>query len=475
MSVNLFSSLGAKRLISVHSRVDYLCEQNNYSEKNKTLYDLCERCAVEQNLSWLNTVEKRREVFLKCSRTAWVCDARKNAVKGEDFSLHWNPNTLITQKKYSEILQEAVDYLPAPTAMYTIYDMNQDMINQQPHMLKMCHIGEELVYMNYNALNICNDIFPLPPPGNEYINNYVEPMDLDLKLFTGGKFMEPKMKEDYPAEAYTYCWTPNCKCVDPKLKLKTQSCRKCDTEYKKTTTLNKEEEKEEKKIDKDLEEVIKNLDLQSSQIPVEASFEDKAIEGTDERMTMLVTEKHKKLTKMRDVGLLSCKDEALLDTLEMISCIPDPCGWCTHMKKLYPMAIISCTGHEELCVFKHKFFNEWPSGLDKEVLMQKAVLNCDDRYKYRELMNKVFSMKYIERCLQVKFIIDNDLIMLHPHLAPLVAFYDVLLLRYIWPYTFENSLYDSELLDRDSVEEDGEIVFEFGDDDDDYTSSSMSI
>ena len=72
-------------------------------------------------------------------------------------------------------------------------------------------------------------------------------------------------------------------------------------------------------------------------------------------------------------------------------------------------------------------------------------------------MNKIFSMEYLERCMQVKFIVDNDLAVIHPNLVPLMSMYDSLLLRYLWPEAFpfcEEEIEGLDYTDCEKIEDD---------------------
>ena len=60
----------------------------------------------------------------------------------------------------------------------------------------------------------------------------------------------------------------------------------------------------------------------------------------------------------------------------------------------------------------------------------EMLLDCDTLEKYAELMDIIFSVKYIERAFELKTIIDHTLLRLHPHMCYPVTWYDVLLYRY---------------------------------------------
>ena len=134
---------------------------------------------------------------------------------------------------------------------------------------------------------------------------------------------------------------------------------------------------------------------------------------------------------------MNSKFKSFLEIIDIIAGTPDPCSWCKHMKRVSPKEPVSCSGNKNLCNFRDTFFLELPRGLERESLMTRAILNCSNKFEYRELMDKVFSMNYIERCIQVKFMIDSELSALYPHMVPIIACYDALILRYCFPHIFE--------------------------------------
>ena len=60
----------------------------------------------------------------------------------------------------------------------------------------------------------------------------------------------------------------------------------------------------------------------------------------------------------------------------------------------------------------------------------KMLLDCDILEKYAQLMDIIFSVKYIERAFELKAKVDNILLNLHPHMTFVVTWYDALLHRY---------------------------------------------
>ena len=74
--------------------------------------------------------------------------------------------------------------------------------------------------------------------------------------------------------------------------------------------------------------------------------------------------------------------------------------------------------------------------------------------KYAELMDIIFSVKYIERAFELKTIIDHTLLRLHPHMCYPVTWYDVLLYRYYcspWVTPKGFHLEEVEVLDEGDI------------------------
>ena len=135
------------------------------------------------------------------------------------------------------------------------------------------------------------------------------------------------------------------------------------------------------------------------------------------------------LNNERMQSLLSI-DGSLLNNIDKLIAVADPCDLCMWRKQQNPSHIVVCSGAEELCTFKYEFFVEWPNYLLSELNKMEMLLDCDTLEKYVELMDIIFSVKYIERAFELKTIIDHTLLRLHPHMCYPVTWYDALLYRY---------------------------------------------
>ena len=124
------------------------------------------------------------------------------------------------------------------------------------------------------------------------------------------------------------------------------------------------------------------------------------------------------LNKERMQSLLSIGG-SLLNNIDKLIAVADPCDLCMRRKQQIPSHIVVCSGAEELCTLKYEFFAEWPKYLLSELNKMEMLLDCDTLEKCAELMDIIFSVKYIERAFELKTIIDHTLLRLHPpHVLP---------------------------------------------------------
>ena len=90
------------------------------------------------------------------------------------------------------------------------------------------------------------------------------------------------------------------------------------------------------------------------------------------------------------------------------------------------------------------------------------ILLCDTMKKYSELLDEIFNVKFIERAMQLKAMVDCQIMAIHPHMAKIIAYYDLLIYRYyllVWNRNGEGKL--QALEEEEEKEEDND------DDDDD--------
>ena len=101
---------------------------------------------------------------------------------------------------------------------------------------------------------------------------------------------------------------------------------------------------------------------------------------------------------------------------------------------MYPDCLVDCSGWSNMDMLRFMYFREKHIGMTHAHTHSTTIMNCNDKEAYKFLMNKVFSITYIDRALIVKNYIDNELVKYHPHLAPIICWYNALLYRFYWPY-----------------------------------------
>ena len=123
-------------------------------------------------------------------------------------------------------------------------------------------------------------------------------------------------------------------------------------------------------------------------------------------------------------------DGSLLNNIDKLIAVADPCDLCVWRKENNPSHVVVCSGVKEQCTFKYEFFAAWPKYLWSKLNKTEMLLDCDTLEKYAQLMDIIFSVKYIERAFELKTIIDNTLLSLHPHMCYPINWYDTLLYRF---------------------------------------------
>ena len=75
-------------------------------------------------------------------------------------------------------------------------------------------------------------------------------------------------------------------------------------------------------------------------------------------------------------------DSSLLNNIDKMTAVADPCELCCWWKDSNPSTVIMCSGAEKLCKFKYKFFAEWLEYLLSEINKTEMLLDCDTLEKY---------------------------------------------------------------------------------------------
>ena len=94
---------------------------------------------------------------------------------------------------------------------------------------------------------------------------------------------------------------------------------------------------------------------------------------------------------------------------------------------------ISCTGVEELYRLKHDFFHEWPEEMMSYGEATFLLADCNMMDKYANLLNMIFNVRFVERVVELKALIDAQILCMHPHLSPVIGWYNMFILRYYNP------------------------------------------
>ena len=81
------------------------------------------------------------------------------------------------------------------------------------------------------------------------------------------------------------------------------------------------------------------------------------------------------------------------------------------------------------------------------------ILLCDTKKNYGELLDEIFNVKFIERAIQLKAMVDCQIMAIHPHMAKIIAYYDLLIYRYYSPVRNRNG--EGKLQDDDDDDKKG--------------------
>ena len=96
------------------------------------------------------------------------------------------------------------------------------------------------------------------------------------------------------------------------------------------------------------------------------------------------------------------------------------------------------------------------------------ILLCDTMNNYGKLLDEIFNVKFIERAVQVKAMVDCQIMAIHPHMGKIIAYYDMMIYRYyspVWNRNGEGKLQALEEEEEEEKEEEGEEDDDDGDDD----------
>ena len=396
--------LGLERLRDVHKTVDKLLDKLNYNEKQHVqVYNLCTHCETVEDLDRSVPMEKKKLTYLHCSGYDWICRAIYEVERDE--TILWTQYSLMTPQEYCELITEAMETMEPRSAMFSIHKFNKDLRMEQPHTVNTIHAVEELLFKCYVPLKLQKNRLPVPPEGKEFLEEIVAPMNIEQS-----ELVEPTFKES---------WVPTCSCPEKSLDPETEACTQCGNSKLQL-----------------VREKINTGDL--TQMP----DWDPTLHFLDEEKDMVdgnaaATGIQRDLDIVRARALVSNTCTEMINHISTHTGIKDPCQFCQTKKRSAPDRIVECSGVEELCTFKHEFFKAWPVGMVRDKSYNEIVLSCYTVAKYKDILDQVFSLKYVERAMNVKRMIDTDLLPIHPHLAPVANLYNCILYRYYWPSPLE--------------------------------------
>ena len=84
------------------------------------------------------------------------------------------------------------------------------------------------------------------------------------------------------------------------------------------------------------------------------------------------------------------------------------------------------------------------------------ILLCDTMKSYGKLLDEIFNVKFIERAMQLKAMVDCQIMAIHPHMAKIIAYYDLLIYRYYSPVWNRNGEGKLQTLEKEEEEEEEE-------------------
>ena len=156
--------------------------------------------------------------------------------------------------------------------------------------------------------------------------------------------------------------------------------------------------------------------------------------------------------------------DEILHAIHKLSLATDACFHCVWLKHKVPRKIINCAGIPKLCSLKYELFNAWPPKFYKETYLMTKILLCDTMKRYAEILDEIFNVKFIERAMQLKAMVDCQIMAIHPHMAKIITCYDLMIYRYYLPVWNRNAEGKLQALEEDEEKEEEE---EDGGDDDD--------
>ena len=71
--------------------------------------------------------------------------------------------------------------------------------------------------------------------------------------------------------------------------------------------------------------------------------------------------------------------------------------------------------HRNRCRLKHDFFCEWPEEMTSHGEATFQLADCNMMDKYADLLNMIFNVRFVERVVELKALIDAQILCMHVH------------------------------------------------------------
>ena len=131
---------------------------------------------------------------MQCSGVDWLCRARQRLINATH--IHWeSEGQMTTNKIYNMIMMHILNNQQPKDAVYNIEHFNLELTKKMSHLIKTTQLAEFLIYSTCIPFQLTEGIFPVPPIGEEFIDEYVPPMKSKVKY--ENKYNELVEKEEY--------------------------------------------------------------------------------------------------------------------------------------------------------------------------------------------------------------------------------------------------------------------------------------
>ena len=138
---------------------------------------------MEKRGNELEVTPSCKALFVQCSGVGSLCRARQRLINMTQ--IHWESHDQMTTKKiYNMIPIHILKNQQPKDAVYNIEHFNLELTKKMPHLIKTTQLAEFLIYSIYIPFQLTEGIFPVPPFGEKYTDEYVPPMKSKLNMRT---------------------------------------------------------------------------------------------------------------------------------------------------------------------------------------------------------------------------------------------------------------------------------------------------